>query len=100
MLRLLDNSEHDEFHLPRPVEQCQAGAGKGYLAERGAGPVVRKLAAGTGARDRPNLPRHKAKFTRRTSSGQPDETLYADHGAGATSWVAAGGLGGSQIGPQ
>lgn len=30
------------------------------------------------------MPRHKAKFTRRTSSGQPDETLYADHGAGAT----------------
>ena len=28
LLRLLDNSEHDEFHLPRPVEQCQLARGR------------------------------------------------------------------------
>lgn len=28
LLRLLDNSEHDEFHLPRPVEQCWLERGR------------------------------------------------------------------------
>lgn len=27
-LQLLDNSEHDDFHLPRPVEQCRLEQGK------------------------------------------------------------------------
>ena len=28
LLRLLDNSEHDEFHAPRPVEQCRLERGR------------------------------------------------------------------------
>lgn len=28
LLRLVDNSEHDEVHLPRPVEQCQLERGR------------------------------------------------------------------------
>ena len=28
LLRIFDNSEHDDFHLPRPVEQCRLEQGK------------------------------------------------------------------------
>ena len=28
LLRLLDNSEHDEFHAPRPIEQCRLERGR------------------------------------------------------------------------
>ena len=79
LLRLFDNSEHDEFHLPRPVEQCQLERGRVTWQREALVPWCVNWLQGLA-----ELQRHKAKLTHRTPLGQLDKTLDADHGAGAT----------------
>ena len=83
LLRLLDNSEHDEFHQPRPVEQCQIKRGKVAWQIESPVPWCMNWLQGLAQR-RADLKRHKAKLTRRTSSARPDKPLVADHGTGET----------------
>ena len=87
LLRLLDNSEHDEFHLARPVEQCHLERGR--VAWQTEAPVpwclnwLQGLAQGLAQRQA-ELQRREAKLARGTSSAQPDKPLLADHGTGET----------------
>ncbi len=83
LLRLLDNSEHDEFHLPRPVEQCQLERGKVTWQIEAPAPWCRDWLQGLALREAEEQ-RHEAKRVRRTSSARPDKPLLADYGTGET----------------
>ena len=83
LLRLFDNSEHDEFHLPRPVEQCQLENGKVTWQKEVLVPWCLNWLQGLAQRQA-ELQRHKAKLARGGASGRPDKPLHAEHGTGET----------------
>ncbi len=83
LLRLFDNSEHDEYHLPRPVEQCQLERGTVAWQIETPVPWCMNWLQGLAQRQA-ELERHEAKRARRTSSARPDKPLLADYGTGET----------------
>ena len=84
LLRLFDNSEHDDFHLPRPVEQCRLEQGRGswQVAEPTAWCVnwLQGL-----AQRQADLRRREAKLARKPSPSRSAQAVVAEPRADETS---------------
>lgn len=83
LLRLLDNSEHDEFHVPRPVEQCRLERGRVAWQVDVPAPWCMNWLQGL-THIQAELHRHEATLTRRRAQAQSPEPLRADYGTGET----------------
>ena len=81
LLRLFDNSEHDDFHLPRPVEQCRLEQGRVSWQVTDPVPWCANWLQGLAQRQA-ELRRREAKLARKSSSSRPANPLRARHNSG------------------
>lgn len=82
-LQLLDNSEHDDFHLPRPVEQCRLERGRVSWQVADPTPWCANWLQRLSQRQA-ELRRREAKLARKPAPARAAESLSAEHGTGET----------------
>lgn len=83
-LQLLDNSEHDDFHLPRPVEQCRLERGKVCRQVANPAPWCAGWLQGYAQRQA-DARRSEAKRARQPLPSRPAKPLAAEQGTDETS---------------
>ncbi|MCY4594301.1 MAG: hypothetical protein OXC19_05810 [Bryobacterales bacterium] len=76
-LQLLDNSEHDDFHLPRPVEQCRLERGKVCWQVANPAPWCTSWLQGLAHRQA-ELRRQEAKVDRKPSPPRSAKPLLGE----------------------
>ena len=78
-LQLLDNSEHDDFHLPRPVEQCRLERGEVCWQVANPAPWCTSWLQGLSHRQAEQR-RQEAKLDRNPSSPRSAKPLLGEPG--------------------